>query len=117
MGRLPGSKNKPKDDTLVFKKDNTLLPILFAKKRGRPRKNTNILLPEQQEASIAIDKQIISSKDNQCQFKALCEDNISKHIHNDTCYNPLYCLEKFEGKCNLIVKRIYTNIKIKPERG
>lgn len=37
MSRTKGSKNKPKEDELTFKKDNTLLPALFGKKRGRGR--------------------------------------------------------------------------------
>lgn len=147
MSRTKGSKNKIKDNGLIFKKNNTLLPILFNKKRGRPalknwacphceeimtkkegiehkrtfggncqlRKNKLKLLPGQQENSIAIDKPIISSKDNQCQFKADCEHNIEKHSINDTCFNPMYYLGALSGNCNLIVKRNYTNIKVKPE--
>ena len=85
MGRLPGSKNKPK------------------------------ILLGQQESIVAINKPLIAQEDNQCQFKLDCEHNIEKFSINDTCYNPLYCLEKLGGKCNLIKKRIYTNIEIKPE--
>jgi hypothetical protein len=51
-------------------------------------------------------KEFISQENNQCNFKDICESNIIKNNHNDICFQPLYCLNKFDGKCKLIIKRI-----------
>ena len=51
------------------------------------------------------EKKFITQENNQCDFKELCETNIHKNNYNDTCYNPVYCLNNFDGKCKLIVRK------------
>jgi hypothetical protein len=69
------------------------------------RLNINPILPGLIEKKQAIEKQFIKQENNQCNFKLLCELNKIDPGYNDTCFNPAYCLNNFNGKCSLIIPR------------
>jgi hypothetical protein len=73
----------------------------------------NNIVPGQEAESFSNEKSLLKPEDNQCSYKAICEKTGQKQGYNDICFNPVYCLNNFEGKCNLIIPRPI--VEIKPE--